>query len=303
MKKTKTLVLIDSLYEQYDLDGREQNGILFLPMLRGRLERKAPRALRKLHLSLPLPGKTLWLGRWTRLAADYDTIVLADAGNTPNVVRYLKRRCPGKRVIVWYRNPVSASLPPEVFDRSACEVWSFDPADCAAHGLRYNPQFYIPRTPGPAGDEGQEAFFVGQDKGRGEILTRLEQALQAAGCKTRFCIVGVNSPRLPYREIVRRAAAARVIVDCPCRGQAGLTLRPLEALFYQKKLITTSPGIREQDFYHPHNIFVWGQDDPAALADFLARPYDAGVDRFRAKYSLEAWAARFNLTQPEETNP
>ena len=233
MKKTKTLVLIDSLYEQYGLDGREQNGILFLPMLRGRLEHKAPRALRKLHLSLPLPGKTLWLGRWTRLAADYDTIVLADAGNTPNVVRYLKRRCPGKRVIVWYRNPVSASLPPEVFDRSACEVWSFDPADCAAHGLRYNPQFYIPRTPGPAGDEGQEAFFVGQDKGRGEILTRLEQAL------------------------------------------------------------------RKEHYNVRRIVFPAGEKYKC----FLARPYDAGVDRFRAKYSLEAWAARFNLTQPEETNP
>ena len=303
MKKHKTLVLIDSLYEQYGLDGTERNGVLFLPMLRGQVENPALRALRKLHLSLPLPGKALWLDRWTRVMEQYDTIILADAGNTPNVVRYLNRRWPGRRVIVWYRNPAAASLPPAVFEGLDCEVWSFDPADCAAHGLRYNPQFYIPCTPGPAGEAGQEAFFVGQDKGRGETLARLEQALQAAGCKTRFCIVGVNSPRLPYWEIVRRAASARVIVDCPCEGQSGLTLRPLEALFYQKKLITTSPGIRQQAFYHPDNIFVWGRDDPASLGDFLSRPYDAGVDRFRAEYSLEAWAARFYLTQPEETNP
>ena len=56
MKKTKTLVLIDSLYEQYGLDGAERNGILFLPMLRGRVENRALRARRKLHLSLPLQG-------------------------------------------------------------------------------------------------------------------------------------------------------------------------------------------------------------------------------------------------------
>lgn len=293
MTTNKTLVLIDSLYEQYGLNGTPQNNILFLPMLRGQVENPAVRAVRKLHLSLPLPGKTLWLGRWTREMEECGTVILADAGNTPNVVRYLKHRWPGSRVIVWYRNPVSASLPPDALDRSACELWSFDPADCAAYGMGYNPQFYIPRDPSPA-VSGPDAFFVGQEKGRGQVLARLEQALQAAGCQTRFCLVGVNSPRLPYREIVRQAASARVMVDCPCQGQTGLTLRPLEALFYQKKLITTSPGIRQQPFYHPDNIFVWGEDDPAGLKDFLNRPYYTGVNRFRAAYGLEAWAARFD---------
>ena len=287
-----TLVLIDSLFEQYGLDGAEREGILFLPMLRGRLEGRAARAVRKAYLSLPLPGKSVWLGRWTRAVEEYDTIVLADAGNTPNVVRYINRRWPQKRVIVWYRNPAAWTLPPRAFGGTDCELWSFDPGDCAAYGMRYNPQFYIPRS-SPAGAVSQDVFFVGQEKGRGETLARMEEALKGAGCRTRFWIVGVNSLRLSYEEILRQVVSSRVIVDCPCQGQSGLTLRPLEALFYQKKLITTSPGIRTQPFYRPDNIFVWGQDDPGRLAEFLARPYDRDAGRCRQDYSLKAWADRF----------
>ena len=293
MTTKKTLVLIDSLYEQYGLDGTQQEGILFLPMLRGRLAGRAPRAVRKLHLSLPLPGQSLWMGGWTGMADRFDTVVLADAGNTPNVVRYLKRRHPGKRVIVWYRNPVAASLSPDALDRTACELWSFDPDDCAAYGMGYNPQFYIPRTPAPVQPIRQDVLFVGQDKGRGQLLARMEQALQRAGCRTRFWIVGVNSPRLSYEEIVREIARSRVIVDCPCEGQAGLTLRPLEALFYRKKLLTTSPAIRAQDFYHPGNVFVWGEDDPETLGAFLAGPYAAQADQYREAHGLRAWVERF----------
>lgn len=293
MTQPKTLVLIDSLYEQYGLDGAERDGILFLPMLKGQWTGRAIRAARKAHLSLDLPGRTLWLGDWTRAAGDYDTIVLADAGNTPNVVRYLKQRYPRKRVIVWYRNPVAATLSPDVLDQSACEVWSFDPADCAAYGMWYNPQFYIPRDPGGPQAIRQDVFFVGQDKGRGPLLAQMERALQKAGCRTRFCVVGVNSPRLSYREIVAEIAASRVVVDCPCAGQAGLTLRPLEALFYRKKLLTTSPDIKTRDFYHPGWVFVWGQDDPGALGEFLARPWQGPDEACRDAYGLKAWVDRF----------
>ena len=45
MTQPKTLVLIDSLYEQYGLDGAERDGILFLPMLKGQWTGRAIRAL------------------------------------------------------------------------------------------------------------------------------------------------------------------------------------------------------------------------------------------------------------------
>ena len=104
---------------------------------------------------------------------------------------------------------------------------------------------------------------------------------------------GGQQPPLSYEEIVREIARSRVIVDCPCEGQAGLTLRPLEALFYRKKLLTTSPAIRAQDFYHPGNVFVWGEDDPETLGAFLAGPYAAQADQYREAHGLRAWVERF----------
>lgn len=297
----KTLILIDSLFYQYGLEGTEREGVLFLPMLRAELTRhKFLRGLRRLHLSLPLPLRHLWLGRWTGLLEGYDTVVLADAGNTPNVVRYIRRRAPDKRMIVWYRNPVRASTPPARFDRSFCELWSFDPADCRTYGLRYNPQFYIPRAVCSRGDTRQDAFFVGQEKGRGELLRRMERALQDRGCRTVFRIVGVNSPRVSYREIVEEIGRSELLVDCRCAGQEGMTLRPLEALFYRKKLLTNHPAVRRELSDWADNIFVWGEDDPAALTEFLRRPCRSGGDRSRAAFGLEAWVDRFYHETREE---
>ena len=94
----RTLVLIDSLYKQYGLDGKEKNGILFLPMMKDELTNKFLRIIRKLHLSINIPGRSIWLFNWYKIIDKYDTIILADAGNTYNVARYIHEYWPQKRI-------------------------------------------------------------------------------------------------------------------------------------------------------------------------------------------------------------
>ena len=77
------------------------------------------------------------------------------------------------------------------------------------------------------------------------------------------------------------------------QGQTGLTLRAMEALFFQKKLLTDNQEVLNCDFYRQENIFVWGQDDECRLADFLQVPYQKIPEETVSQYTWEAWLDRF----------
>lgn len=289
----KTLVLIDNLFYQYSLDGEEYNGIRFLPVMRSNSSNKIMRAVRKVHLTLPLPLKKIWFDhRWMECIQNYGTIVLGDAGNTANVTQYIHRKYKDKRIIVWYRNSVQVTVSPNEFDRSFCELWSFDQSDCKQYNMNYNPQFYMRCKTYQELPIIQDAFFIGQDKGRLKILSEMEETLKKHGYQTKFCIVGVNSVRMSYGQILNQISKSRVIVDCQCTWQDGITLRPLEALCYGKKLITNNKKIKKLDFYNPRNIFVWGEDNPDSLDQFLNTPCVEN-EEMKKKYGLKSWVDHF----------
>lgn len=289
-----TLILIDDLYLQYGFSGVPEQNLLFLPMLKGNVVNKVLRGIRKIHLSLPAPFKKIWFADWKKTIQNYDTVILADAGNTFNVARYIRRCYPNKRIIVWYRNSVRGTVLPTEKDRATCEIWSFDKEDCSKYGFKYNPQFYERNSKYIEHDETNDAFFVGQNKGRKKILDEMKNSLEAHGYKTKFCIIGGKSDRMNYERVLEEIARTKVIVDCQCDWQEGITLRPLEALFYGKKLITNNVKIKEFDFYSAQNVFVWGNDSEDKLGEFLKKPM-VDVSEYRKKYDLRSWVNRFYI--------
>ena len=77
------------------------------------------------------------------------------------------------------------------------------------------------------------------------------------------------------------------------KGQKGLTIRAVEALFYRKKLITNNGAIRDNAFYHPDNVFVWGEDSPADFDAFLQSPYHEVDKQLIRTYDIEYWIKAF----------
>lgn len=291
----KTMILMDGLYDLYGLDGKEQGGLLFLPMLGPQWQgsNKLWRGVRKLWLSSALPGKKMWLGTWTRLVDEVETVILTDYSNTPSVAKLIHGHNPNIRIIVWYHNPVEVTVPIESFDRSYCELWSFDPNDCERYGLAYNPQFYIPSASPGNSDPSIDAFYVGAEKGRGDVLREMKRALSDMGLRCEFDIVGVNAKHMPYADVLSKIAHSKVVVDCLSPWQSGMTLRPLEAMFYSKKLITNQFTIKDMDFYRFQNIYVWGADDPGRLKDFMESPIVDVPETIKRSYGLDGWVERF----------
>ena len=201
-----------------------------------------------------------------------------------------------------------------------CELWSFDKGDCKREGMSHNVFCYdyvfLDENNAQAfenrsihGDEIYDAFFIGVDKNRLARLLALEELLQKYDYTTKFMLQ--KAPRgtyensseqerellidkgISYHEIIKLISQSKCIVELQEQGQTGLTLRAMEALFFQKKLLTDNLEILNCDFYRQENIFVWGQDDECRLADFLQVPYQKIPEETVSQYTWEAWLDRF----------
>lgn len=198
----------------------------------------------------------------------------------------------------YFNNCLRFALPVKDIDslmrrmkRMGFTLATFDPDDAARYGLLLTEQFYCP-PPAPAG-AGAGAFFCGENKGRRAELEALQQMLEQAGLSTRFIIADTPAGRIPYNEYLRHLASCQFLVDWVQGDQAGLTRRPIEALFWQKKLITNHRALLHTDFFRPENIFIVGHDAPTRLPEFLNSPLVPVPEEVKHRYHVDHWLSYF----------
>ena len=145
---------------------------------------------------------------------------------------------------------------------------------------------------------------VWKDKGRGPVLLKLENYLNSLGLKTYFHVCrdntssensGINyKPQISYDEILKIVAQSKVIIDLTQDKQNGLTLRPLEAIFFKKKLITNNQNIEKCGFYNKNNICVIDTENIQIPITFFSSPYEEiGKDNI-SYYDFKQWLFRFD---------
>lgn len=236
-------------------------------------------------------------------------IILFDTGNAAYLAKLIKKISPNIKLIIWYWNPVGASIDLKEFSGLDIEIWSFDPNDCKKHGLKYNTQFFIEKNLEYINNSSkceQDVFYVGVDKDRSKILSKLKNIFDKEHISYKFNLVKNGNKNndygieycepLEYKDVLNNISQSKAVIDLVAEGQNGLTLRPLEALFLKKKLITNMLSIKEYDFYSPENIFIIGEDDDTKLKEFLCSGYDSTLyDYFCNKYSFKEWINRFLL--------
>lgn len=291
MDPEKTLIIYDSINFFKPLIN--QNGIKCYPSMDE--VNSISRIFRKLSLSTGL-FKPFWYGSWKKVTKGVDVVVIF-ATNRVDFIEHLININPDVRVIVWFWNPVFRCFKPFNIKSKGIEFWSFDPEDCKRYNMRFNSTFYFQDIILPQNTIEYDALFLGQDKGRMTYLTALENKLKEASFSTKFHIVneskdGIVKP-IPYSEYLSLISKSRSIVDVQPVGQTGLTLRPMEAIFFKKKLITDNPFIKGQDFYHPNNIFVLNVDDFEKIDEFLRIPYYEIDYSILKRYNFSSWLQRF----------
>ncbi len=202
------------------------------------------------------------------------------------------------------------------FDR----IVSFDNMDCEKFGFEFLPLFYT-----------DDYKYCGEEKiydisTYGAIHTDREMVLKkiikelptkAYHWKAKFIIDRWSylkdiiklkrSPLRPFyigfygvsaKETADVLKRSKVVVDIPVPGQNGLTMRTLEALAANTKIITTNENIRIYDFYNSQNVEIIDRNNPKIKKGFVEIPYVPIEDEIVNKYSIRNWVSRLLDEEP-----
>jgi len=265
------------------------------------------RIFRKLHCASHVFGFHIWYGDWKYNIPRKSTIILFDILLSPNIIYYIskKNRKKNNRLIFWFWNPVREEYLKPLREND-WEIWTFDKSEAERYYLNYNTQFYFNSFQPSSNEIKNDVLFVGRDKGRREYLQFLQQEFKRQGLDNHFFISKnlkwyeklskTAGNYMPYQSVLDLIGTSRAILDIVQDGQTGLTLRPLEALFLNRKLITNNQDIENYDFYDKQNIFILGEDDLSRIATFIHSPMKHIPQEVKNYYEFSEWLKRFGLT-------
>jgi hypothetical protein len=241
-----------------------------------------------LHLSLnPFYRQGDWAFK------GYDLLIVDQSILLYSFVKKVHRLNPGLKIVIWNENPVEGHFSDHGLRQQGILFSSFDPADCAKYGLLHNDDFFFADLvpPKKVGEPLYDFLFVGQDKGRRQEIEALGHYLEGLGYRVHLVFPGGSTPFIPYESYLQMVGESRVLLDIVQEGQKGLSLRPLEALYAQTKLLTTNPKILAMDFYRPQNALVFGSAYPSkdVLQGFLAEPWAPVDSQILARHDFAAW--------------
>lgn len=216
---------------------------------------------------------------------------------------------------IWLWNPVATIFGQRWLDRFlyqglflkflriiGVDIWTFDKEDAKKYSLNYHPQIHSLEIKKEVKCDSKTFFFVGEDKGRLNKLVELKNLMYNSGVECHLLVKknhGViyseenkallTDQLIPYFEYLGLIETHAGLIDFVQKNQSGLTLRVLESLFYQKKLITNNISIKEYDFYRKENIFLIDKDfSQGDFESFIKEPYFK-IDRdILMKYNVES---------------
>ncbi len=97
--------------------------------------------------------------------------------------------------------------------------------------------------------------------------------------------------KISYLENLRLEKNSKVMIELPHGNQIGLTLRTIESIATETKLITTNKDIMNYDFYNSENIFII-KDEKDILnipRIFFEEPYKRLDEKIVEKYSVKGF--------------
>lgn len=265
-----------------------------------REEHKFIRALRRIWIIKGLPFQWIWYGKWKKRLNEYDTIILHMGSLCMELPKWIHKKFPNIRVICWYWNTVDEETLPSKISDSNIELWSFDFQDCKKYNMKKNVQYYCEPKEIEKGYEKVDIYFVGHDKGRRKQIEFIRDVAEQQDIICDFQIVKNRNFVIPYREIQKAIMKSKAVLEINKEGQSGYTLRTMESLFFDKKLITNNKSILDAPFYRENNIFYITEDNLKNLRAFLELPYDKTVDVYKAQYKIDTWFLNFFDKKEEE---
>lgn len=174
---------------------------------------------------------------------------------------------------------------------------TFDPSDAQCYKLplylNVNRMVDV-----PASENESDFYFVGLPKGRDNLIYDIKKALSSKGYKVKFIIPQNKSEYISLMQNIVNSSKTRCIVDIVSSkyGQKGLTLRPFDALFLKKKLLSNCESLVDCDFYHKNNIYIFSNIVELEDIDrFMQLPYYDIDESIVMKYEINNWLTKYYI--------
>ncbi|MDO4808536.1 MAG: hypothetical protein Q4A04_01015 [Eubacteriales bacterium] len=231
----------------------------------------------------------------------YDKIIVFD--NMTAVIALLATIRHKDRIILWFWNIMRFS-PKDYLKlkliKYFCAAWTFDFADAKKYRINLNTQFYPLIACSDISEATTDLFFVGLNKGRKPLLDCIEKVCQYSNIRCSFVVVGekksdgsIQQP-INYSQVLDHIKHTKAILEICQEGQTGLTVRAMEAIYFNRKLITNNDTIYSKKYFNENNTLIIDESNYDKIADFLQQPFYGFPDEARKYYSIESWLERFD---------
>jgi hypothetical protein len=237
-------------------------------------------------------------------------IIFEELTNLLPFIRWVK----GKRIIYWTWNKVddrrfAFSKLKVLIGRKLTESWTFDDGDAEKYHMKMNPQYFEWRGPEYPGKKETDLCFIGYDKGRYGKLRELKDYCRKQGFRYFFRLIRDGSSSydeadqdlffdgmMDYTELLTYEQKSGTVVDLVREGQTGFTLRSIEAVAFDKKIITNNKSVRNGKFYSPEAVYILGEEE-RELKDFLREPFSGYPEAVKEYYNIASWLKRFDSVE------
>lgn len=245
----------------------------------------------------------------------YDYILISQAEATPiSFINEVRKLNPNARMVLllWdsIANKVNTVEKLPYFD----EIFSFDKRDCDKYKLTFRPLFFDDEYEELANEQTDPLYdlmFVGTvHSDRYQILKEIKQQFEEHKMNVFYYMylpgsimyymkkVTTNDYKgssikefsfvgMPSHELVKKLKVSKAVVDIQHPLQTGLTMRTIEMLGANKKMITTNKDIVHYDFYHPNNICVIDRKNIEIPLEFMKSDYQPIDSLIKTRYTID----------------
>lgn len=231
----------------------------------------------KINKIVNMPLKNLWYPYYFKVKFPENRpfcFVVYGYYITVGYLNYLKKRYPDCRIVLIHRDLISLwrKRQPEFTDENIKALFdlimTYDEDEAAKYGISYFSEIES-KTEVPIAKNypTSDVFFAGSSKGRLNMLLQIYDVLIGNGLTCHYYITDVPKGEriqrpgityaehnMPYREMLYHTVNSRCVLEINQPGAVGYTSRFLEAVMYNKKLMTNNIAIKKSNFFNPKYI-------------------------------------------------
>lgn len=250
---------------------------------------------------------------------DYDFlfILIPESIKKKHILAIIKSN-PSIKVIIYMWDSIKNRPHAADFINVADYFFSFDPSDCMLdRKIQFLPLFYtddyISGRELTDGENNYNACFIGTiHSDRFSMVNSILRQLDLVGknnfiyfyCPSYLLFIlkkiftreldgvsfsAVSFVPLSKMQIIEVVKKSNLVIDIEHPNQVGLTMRTIEMLGSERKLITTNSDVMSYDFYNANNIAVVDRYNPILKPSIVVNEYVKVSEHIYNKYSLTSW--------------